>query len=76
MYQEIKPDLNELIINILWADITCDETKIHDVTTVGAPSKIKVIMEHKNITTTKRSAASVTLESQEVIETISRDYWS
>jgi len=74
MYKEIEPDLNELGIKILWAGINSDETKVYDVTEVKEPSKFEVLTKRTDITQ-KRADAGVELESQEVIETISKDYW-
>ena len=74
MYKEIEPDLNELGINILWAGTNSDETKVYDFTEVKDPSKFEVLTKREDITK-KRIDAGVELESQEVIETISKDYW-
>ena len=74
MYKEIEPDLNELGIKILWAGTNDDETKVYDVTDVKDPSKFEVLTKRDDITQ-KRIDAGVELESQEVIETISKDYW-
>ena len=73
MYKEIEPDLNELGIKILWAGTNSDETKVFDVTEVEDPSKVEVLVTRDDITK-KRADAGVELESQEVIETISKDY--
>ena len=75
MYKEIEPDLNGLGITILWAGTNSDETKVYDVTEVKDPSKFKVLTSREDITK-KRVDAGVELESQEVIETISKDYWA
>ena len=75
MYKEIEPDLNGLGITILWAGTNSDETKVYDVTEVKGPSKFKVLTSREDITK-KRVDAGVELESQEVIETISKDYWA
>ena len=75
MYKEIEPDLNGLGITILWAGTNSDETKVYDVTEVKDPSKFKVLTSCEDITK-KRVDAGVELESQEVIETISKDYWA
>ncbi len=75
MYKEIEPDLNELGIKVLWAGTNSDETKVFDVTEVKDPSKFEVLTKRKDITQ-KRIDAGVELESQEVIETITRDYWA
>ncbi|MBF89206.1 MAG: hypothetical protein CMG75_05975 [Candidatus Marinimicrobia bacterium] len=73
MYKDIEPDLNELGIKILWAGTNADETKVYDVTEVKDPSKFEVLTKRDDITN-KRIAAGVELDSQEVIETISKDY--
>ena len=75
MYKEIEPDLNELGIKILWAGTNSDETKVFDITEVKDPSKFEVLVKREDITK-KRADAGVELESQEVIETISKDYWA
>ena len=75
MYKEIEPDLEELGIRILWAGTNSDETKIYDVTEVKDPSKFEELTKRDDITK-KRADAGVILESQEVIETISKDYWA
>ena len=75
MYKEIEPDLNGLGITILWAGTNSDETKVYDVTEVKDPSKFEVLTSREDITK-KRVDAGVELESQEVIETISKDYWA
>ena len=75
MYKEIEPDLNDLGIRILWAGTNSDETKVYDVTEVKDPSKFEVLTSREDITK-KRVDAGVELESQEVIETISKDYWA
>jgi len=75
MYKEIEPDLNELGIKILWAGTNSDETKVFDVAEVKDPSKFEVLTKRTDITQ-KRADAGVELESHEVIETISKDYWA
>ena len=75
MYKEIEPDLNELGIKILWAGTNSDETKVFDITEVKDPSKFEVLVKREDITK-KRANAGVQLESQEVIETISKEYWA
>ena len=75
MYKEIEPDLNELGIKILWAGTNSDETKVFDVTEVKDPSKFEILVKRDDITK-KRDDAGVELESQEVIESISKDYWA
>ena len=74
MYKEIEPDLNELGIKILWAGTNGDETKVYDITEVKDPSKFEVLVKRDDITK-KRAEAGVDLESQEVLETISKNYW-
>ena len=74
MYKDIESDLNELGIKILWAGTDADETKVYDVTEVKDPSKFEVLTKRDDITQ-KRIDAGVELESQEVLETISKDYW-
>ena len=74
MYKDIESDLNELGIKILWAGTNADETKVYDVTEVKDPSKFEVLTKRDDITQ-KRIDAGVELESQEVLETISKDYW-
>ena len=74
MYKEIEPDLDELGIKVLWAGTNSDETKVYDVTEVKDPSKFEILTKRDDITK-KRADAGVELESQEVIETISKDYW-
>ena len=73
MYKEIEPDLNELGIKIIWAGTNSDETKVFDITEVKDPSKFEVLVKREDITK-KRDDAGVELESQEVIETISKEY--
>ena len=75
MYKEIEPDLNELGIKILWAGTNSDESKVFDITEVKDPSKFEVLVKRVDITK-KRANAGVQLESQEVIETISKEYWA
>ena len=75
MYKEIEPDLDELGIKVLWAGTNSDETKVYDVTEVKDPSKFEILTKREDITK-KRIDAGVELESQEVIETISEDYWA
>ena len=72
--QDIEPDLNKLGIKILWAGTKAGETKVYDVTQVKDPSKFEVLTKRDDITQ-KRIDAGVELESQELIETISKDYW-
>ena len=67
--------MNGLGITILWAGTNSDETKVYDVTEVKDPSKFEVLTSREDITK-KRVDAGVELESQEVIETISKDYWA
>tara|TARA_B110000263_G_C15211524_1_gene465450 strand:+ start:246 stop:596 length:351 start_codon:yes stop_codon:yes gene_type:complete len=73
MYKDIEPDLNKLGIKILWAGTNSDESKVYDVTEVKDPSKFEVLTKRKDITK-KRTDAGVELESQEVIDTIAKDY--
>tara|TARA_B100001123_G_scaffold432423_1_gene555457 strand:+ start:1472 stop:1618 length:147 start_codon:yes stop_codon:yes gene_type:complete len=47
---------------------------VYDITEVKDPSKFEVLTKREDITK-KRIDAGVELESQEVIETISKDYW-
>ena len=75
MYQEIEPDLVQLGIKILWAGTNSDETKVYDITEVKDPSKFEILTKRDDITK-KRIDAGVILESQEIIETITKDYWS
>ena len=77
IYRSIKidPDLYELGIKLLWAGRNSDETKVYDVTEVKDPSKFEILTKREDITK-KRIDAGVELESQEVIETISEDYWA
>ena len=75
MYKDIEPDLNELGIKILWAGTNSDETKVFDITEVKDTSKFEVLVKREDITK-KRADAGVELESQEVIETISKEYWA
>ncbi len=75
MYKEIEPDLNELGIKILWAGTNSDETKVFDITEVQNPANFEILVKREDITK-KRADAGVELESQEVIETISKEYWS
>ena len=75
MYKDIEPDLNELGIKILWAGTNSDETKVFDITEVKDPSKFEVLVKREDITK-KRADAGVELASQEVIETISKEYWA
>ena len=60
---------------ILWAGTNSDETKVYDVTEVKDPSKVEVLTKRDDITK-KRADAGGDLESQEVIEFISKDYWA
>ena len=75
MYKDIEPDLNELGIKILWAGTNSDETKVFDITEVKDPSKFEVLVKREDITK-KREDAGVELESQEVIGSISKEYWA
>ena len=75
MYKDIEPDLNELGIKILWAGTNSDETKVFDITEVKDPSKFEILVKREDITK-KREDAGVELESQEVIGSISKEYWA
>ena len=75
MYKEIEPDLNELGIKILWAGTNSDEIKVYDVTEFKDLSKVEVQTKREDITK-KRIDAGVDLDSQEIIKTISKDYWA
>ena len=75
MYKEIQPDLEDLGIKILWAGTNADETKVFDITEVKDPSKFDVLVKRDDITK-KRTDAGVQLESQEVIETIEKEYFA
>jgi len=75
MYKDIEPDLKDLGIKIIWAGTNSDETKVFYVTEVKDPSKFEVLTKREDITQ-KRIDAGVDLESQEVIETITKDYWA
>ena len=75
MYKEIQPDLEELGIKILWAGANADKTKVFDITEVKDPSKFDVLVKREDITK-KRTDAGVQLESQEVIETIEKEYFA
>ena len=75
MYKEIRPDLEDLGIKILWAGTNADETKVFDITEVKDPSKFDVLVKREGITK-KRTEAGVQLESQEVIETIEKEYFA
>ncbi len=75
MYKEIRPDLEDLGIKILWAGTNADETKVFDITEVKDPSKFDVLVKREDITK-KRTEAGVQLESQEVIETIEKEYFA
>jgi Protein of unknown function (DUF3764). len=75
MYKKIEPDLNELGIKILWAGTNEDETMVYDVTEVKDPEEaMKVLTTRKDITKL-REEAGVILESTEIIDSISNDYW-
>lgn len=75
MYKEIEPDLNKLRIKTLWAGTNSDETKVYDFTVVKDPSKFEVLTKRDDIKK-KRIDAGVDLDSQEIIKTISKDYWA
>ncbi len=73
MYKKIEPDLNELGIKILWAGTNPKESKVYDVTEVNDPSKFEILNKREDIIK-KRTDAGVVLESQEVIDKISKNY--
>ncbi len=75
MYMEIQPDLNELGIKVLWAGTNSNETQLYGITEVKDPSKFEVLMKLYDITE-KRANVTVKLQGQEVIETITKDYWA
>jgi len=75
LYKEIEPDLNELGIKILWAGTNSDEIKVYDVTEFKDLSKVEVQTKRDDIKK-KRIDAGVDLDSQEIIKTISKDYWA
>ena len=75
MYKSIEPELSELGIKILWAGTNSDETKVFDITEVKDPSKFEILVKREDITK-KREDAGVELESQEVIGSISKEYWA
>tara|TARA_B100001094_G_scaffold285911_1_gene300325 strand:- start:700 stop:981 length:282 start_codon:yes stop_codon:yes gene_type:complete len=75
MYKKIEPELNELGINVKWAGTNSHETHVYDITEVKDPSKIEVLTKRDDITE-KRANAGVKLQSQEVIETITKEYWA
>ena len=75
MYKDIEPDLNELGIKILWAGTNSDETIVYDVTEVKDPEEAMKVLTTREDITKKRSEAGVILESTEIIDSISSDYW-
>tara|TARA_B100002052_G_C15782459_1_gene552229 strand:+ start:580 stop:864 length:285 start_codon:yes stop_codon:yes gene_type:complete len=75
MYKDIEPDLNELGIKILWAGTNSDETMVYDVTEVKDPEEAMKVLTTREDITKKRSEAGVILESTEIIDSISSDYW-
>ena len=75
MYKDIEPDLNELGIKILWAGTNSDETIVYDVTEVKDPEEAMKVLPTREDITKKRSEAGVILESTEIIDSISSDYW-
>ena len=75
MYNEIEPDLNELGIKALWVGTNSNEIQVNGITEVKDPSKFEVLTkccDNKK----KRANATVKLQGQEVIETITKDYWA
>ena len=75
MYNEIEPDLNELGIKVLWVGTNSNEIQVNDITEVKDPSKFEVLTkccDNKK----KRANATVKLQGQEVIETITKDFWA
>ena len=75
MYNEIEPDLNELGIKVLWVGTNSNEIQVNDTAEVKDPSKFEVLVKLYDITE-KRANATVKLQGQEVIETITKDYWA
>ena len=75
MYKSIEPDLNDLGIKILWAGTNQDESMVYDVTEVKNPEEAMKILTSREDITKKRSEAGVILESTEIIDSISSDYW-
>ena len=75
MYNEIEPDLNELGIKVLWLGTNSNEIQVNDITEVIDPSKFEVLTKSYDIKE-KRANATVKLRGQEVIETITKDYWA
>ncbi|MBL41048.1 MAG: hypothetical protein CMM49_00140 [Rhodospirillaceae bacterium] len=75
MYKDIEPDLNKLGIKILWAGTNSDETIVYDVTEVENPEEAMKVLTTREDITKKRSEAGVILESTEIIDSISSDYW-
>ena len=75
IYNKIEPDLNELGIKVLWVGTNSKEIQVNDISEVKDPSKFEVLMKLYDITE-KRANATVKLQGQEVIETITKDYWA
>ncbi len=75
MYKSIEPDLNDLGIKILWAGTNQDESMVYDVTEVKNPEEAMKILTSREDITKKREDAGVILESTEIIDSISNDYW-
>ena len=62
-------------IKILWAGTNSDETMVYDVTEVKDPEEAMKVLTTREDITKKRSEAGVILESTEIIDSISSDYW-
>ena len=75
MYKKIEPDLNKLGIKILWAGTNEDETMVYDVTEVKDPEEAMKLLTTREDITKQREEAGVILESTEIIDSISNDYW-
>ena len=75
MYKDIEPELNKVGIKILWAGTNADETKVYDITEVNNPDEALAILGKREDITKKRVDAGVLLESQEILDAISKDYW-
>ena len=75
MYNKIEPNLNELGIKVLWVCTNPNEIQVIDITEVNDTSKFEVLTKSYDITE-KRANATIKLQGQEVIETITKDYWA
>ena len=75
MCKDIEPELNKVGIKILWAGTNADETKVYDITEVNNPDEALAILGKREDITKKRVDAGVLLESQEILDAISKDYW-